>query len=224
MGIDAVGAALAHLHGLSRAESKVLVYMAFRVLDKPNAKGQKPNLYYAGEVPLLSVVFGPKGDDEYTDSQVRYIRRTLASLRKKGLIEPLGQARSGTRQTWLQRYVFLTFEGGLSDHPQGGSTDHPEGGDSVPKRVVKQTTPRTHKDQVEDSFSGDTSTSQPSPKTARDESGAKDEGVSERWTDERCDHGHLVRNDTCAQCAETRHLMAGATPRPVLRLIEGETA
>lgn len=31
-------------------------------------------------------------------------------------------------------------------------------------------------------------------------------------------------NDTCAQCAETRHLMAGATPRPVLRLIEGETA
>ncbi|MGH3996320.1 MAG: hypothetical protein ACRDTJ_02515, partial [Pseudonocardiaceae bacterium] len=107
MGIDAVGAAIAHLHDLTRAESKVLVYMAFRVLDKPNVKGQKPHLYYAGETPLLSVVFGPKGDDEYTDSQVRYIRRTLASLRKKGLIEPLGKARSGTRQTWLQRYVFM---------------------------------------------------------------------------------------------------------------------
>ena len=168
MGIDAVAAALAHVHDLSMPESKVLIRMAFGVLDKPNARGQKPNLWYGGETPLLSVVYGPQADG-YTDSQVRHIRRTLSSLRKKGLIEPLGQARTGTRQTWLQRYVFLETEGGLADHPKGGASDHPKGGPADPNRVVQQTTPRTHQDKLEDSFSGHTSASQPSPKTAREE-------------------------------------------------------
>lgn len=218
MGIETVGVAISHLHKLTLAESKVLVYMAFTVLDKPNAKGNQPYLYYKGETPLLSVVYGARDDGEYTTSEVRHVRRTLASLRKKGLIEPLGQARTGTRQTWLQKYVFMGSEGGTTGHPQGGTTGHPVD----PIRVAPQVTPR--KTNPKDTFSGHTSTSQPSPKTARDESGAESDGVSERWTDERCDHGHLVRNDTCATCAEHRHDLSGITPRPVLRLIEGETA
>lgn len=218
MGIETVGVAISHLHALTLAESKVLVYMAYTVLDKPNAKGNQPYLYYRGEEPLLSVVYGARDDKKYTTSEVRHIRRTLASLRKKGLIEPLGHARTGTRQTWLQKYVFLGTEGGTTGHPQGGTTGHPV----APSRVVQEVTPR--KTNPEDTFSGHTSTSQPSPKTARDKSGAKDEGVSERWKDERCDHGHLVRNDTCAPCAEERHDLKAAMPRPMLSLIKGETA
>lgn len=163
MGINAVSVAISHLHGLTLAESKVLIYMAFTVLDKPNGRGQQPNLYFRGEVPLLSVVYGPRGDDGYTTSEARHIRRTLASLRKKGLIEPLGHARTGTRQTWLQKYVFLGTEGGSTGHPQGGMTGHPVD----PIRVAPEVTPR--KNNPKDTFSGHTSASQPSPKTAREE-------------------------------------------------------
>lgn len=167
MGIDVVSVALAHVHDLSQAETKVLIRMAFTALDKPSAKGHQPGLYFDGETPLLSIVYGPK--NEYTPSQVRHIRRTLASLRAKGLIEPLQLARSGTRQTWLQKYFFAGTEGGAGSHPQGDVADHPEGGAGGPSRVTSRTTPRTEKDEIEDSSLGHTSTSQPSPKTAREE-------------------------------------------------------
>ena len=224
MGIDAVNAALAKVHSLSVGETKVLLRMAAGVLDKPNGKGQKPGLYYAGEEPLLGVLYGPL-DEGYNASQVRHVRRTLASLRKKGLIEPLGLARAGTRQTWLQRYFFMGPQGGAGSHPQGDLPDHPEGGAGGPLRVVQEVTPRTHKDQIEDSELGHTSTSQPQSQTARDNERREGDGVSERWIDERCQHGHLVRNDTCGPCAEERHVLAEpTTERPALRLIEGETA
>lgn len=221
MGIDAVNSALAHVHGLALGETKVLLRMAAGVLDKPNDKGQKPGLYYAGEEPLLGVLYGPQAEG-YTASQVRHVRRTLASLRKKGLIEPLGLARAGTRQTWLQRYFFMGPQGGAGSHPQGDLSNHPEGGAGGPLRVVQEVTPRTHKDQIEDSELGHTSTSQPQFQTARDDERDEGDGVGERWVDERCRHGHLVRLDTCGPCADERPFLT--PPRPALRLIDGETA
>lgn len=126
MGIDAVNLALTHIRDLTFGEAKVLLVMATSSLDKPNGKGQPPGLYWKGEVPFLAVMYGPRGDDAYTSTQVRYVRQMVAGLRKKGLIQPVGRAHTGSRQTWRLTY----FVGAVPVDDQDG-----EGGEGVESSV-----------------------------------------------------------------------------------------
>jgi hypothetical protein len=226
MGIELVKLVFANHRDLPGNSFKVLGFMALTALDKPNTKGQQPNLYWYGWENLALILGKPWGEPGSRErrSAEEAVRRALAPIVRSGAIARLNEARTGTRQCYSLRLwekaVSPTESVGQDPTKKQGQEPHGFVGNSPSKREG----PRTELGQRAGLTTGHTSTSQPSPKTARDESGAESDGVSERWTDERCDHGHLVRNDTCATCAEHRHDLSGITPRPVLRLIEGETA
>lgn len=226
MGVDLVKLVFANHRDLPGNSFKVLAFMALTALDRPNAKGQQPNLYWYGWENLaliLGKTWGEPGTKERRSAE-EAVRRALAPIVKSGAIARLNEARTGTRQCYSLRLwekaVSPTKSVGQDPTEKQGQEPHGFVGNSPTEKQG----PRTDLGQRAGLTSGHTSTSQPSPKTARDESGAKSDGVGERWRDERCDHGHLVRNDTCTQCAETRHLTAPMTERPVFRLITGETA
>lgn len=226
MGVELVKLVFANHSDLPGNSFKVLGYMALTALDRPNAKGQQPNLYFEGWEPLARILRKPWGEPGTKErkSAEEAVRRALAPVAKAGAIARLNEARTGTRQCYSLRLWELAFSPteSVGQHPTEKQGQEPHG--FVGNSPSEKQGPRTELGTKAGLTSGHTSTSQPSPKTARDKSGAKDEGVSERWKDERCDHGHLVRNDTCATCAENRHDLSGIMPRPVLRLIEGETA
>jgi len=104
MGVENVQAALAVSHDIRAVRDlRILLHMAMRSLDKPNGKGQQPYLYYGGEDELLVAAYGPR--ESYPRSNLTHVRESMKRLRDAGLIEPLNQARRGTRQTWRQAYA-----------------------------------------------------------------------------------------------------------------------
>lgn len=220
MGAEVAKAAVVYARHLSGAPFRVLVAMALSTLDKPK-DGKPASLYFAGWEPL-ALVLGYDDCDRHSPGE-QAVKRAISTLRKEGHITPLGTARIGTRQT------YLIHPGGL----RAGQKVTGGAGQKVTGKSRSESDPGAGhqmyglgpiEEQGQDLLQDTHSISQPSPKTARDDKSAKDEGVVERWKDERCEHGHLVRNDTCATCAEWRHVSATNTERPILRLIEGETA
>jgi hypothetical protein len=121
MGVENVQAALAISHTIRAVRDlRILLHMAMRSLDKPNGKGQQPYLYYGGEDELLVAAYGPRA--EYPRSCRTNVQESMKRLRDAGLIEPLNQARRGTRQTWRQTYATSVA---MADSPPGSGTGAP---------------------------------------------------------------------------------------------------
>lgn len=217
MGVELAKLVVGRCGHLDKNPYKVMVAMAAYALDSEGNRGHKPDLYTGGWMPLaVAIGMDPEAQEKKAKERVRLAVKVLVDL---GYIRPVaGKARVGNRQTY--RVMRTPLIKGLSTPSMGGHEDPSQGGKSTPATGD----PRKTKEEDRTNYRTTPPTSQPSPKTARDESGAKGDGVVERWKDERCDHGHLVRNDTCTECAETRHLTTDTKPRPKLWLIEGETA
>ena len=110
MGIQLVSVALTAHANLSDRAFRVLVRMAAQALDTKGGRGQQPGLYFGGWEPL-GLVLGrevPSIDEARHDPDARRsrdrvqetVRRALAELQRAGVVESLGRARTGTRQTY----------------------------------------------------------------------------------------------------------------------------
>lgn len=106
MGIELVKTVAARHGSLSGNAYKLLVYMASVALDRPNDKGQPPNLYYAGWEPLALALgyelaaAGVSADGDRRRRQAEEaVRRGVQVLVERGLIErEVEHARTRQRQ------------------------------------------------------------------------------------------------------------------------------
>lgn len=165
MGIDLVRLTLLrYAASLSGRAAKVLLFMAATALDKPTDKGQPPGLYFAGELPLVHVLYGQGADP--TRNRVREVRRVLAELVEAGLIARMVDApgKGSQRRQCFRLNVAL---GGESAHPLDGQSAHLLGGESAPQWVGNLPTPRTHEDTRQDSFKDSSTSFATEPQTAR---------------------------------------------------------
>ena len=217
MGVELAKLVVGRCGHLDKNPFKVMAAMAAYALDSEGNKGHQPDLYTGGWAPLaVAIGMDPDTQEKKAKERVRLAVKVLVDL---GYIRPVaGKARVGNRQTY--RLMRAPLMRGLSTPPKGAQEDPRQGGERTPP----EGDPRKTKEEDRTNYRTTPPTSQPSPKTARDGSDVESDGVGERWTDERCDHGHLVRNDTCQTCAEYRHVTATTTTRPIFKLIEGEIA
>jgi hypothetical protein len=103
MGIDLAKAASVHGRRLKANPYKCLMHMALVALDRPNGKGQPPNLYYAGWESLATALgFDvPDGDHDRRRDLYEIVARAIRQLKKEGLIQALdSKPRKGQRQTF----------------------------------------------------------------------------------------------------------------------------
>lgn len=152
--------------GLTSRAFKVLLRMAATALDKPTKEGRPPNLYFAGEGPLIGVLYGPDAvelaeradtgqklateDLKRLKNMRREVRAAVDELRSAGLIAPeVEHARTGHRQRF--RLVLGLGAEGQVAHPAEGQIAHPAEGQVAPPRVGKSPTPRTERGPTEDS-------------------------------------------------------------------------
>lgn len=176
MGVENVQAALAVSHDIRAVRDlRILLHMAMRSLDKPNGKGQQPYLYYGGEDELLVAAYGPR--DSYPRSNLTHVRESMKRLRDAGLIEPLNQARRGTRQTWRQAYAAGFVAG---DSLPGSGTKASPVQEQIASPVQEQNVPKPgspRRDQEEGQESSARTSpvdQEPSRTYAREDSGPDD--------------------------------------------------
>lgn len=106
MGAQLVSAIVISHPRLSDRAFRVAVRMALSALDRPNERGQPAGLYFAGWEPL-ALVLGyelPPATDPETRKKRRNasenVRRAVRELILAGLVQPLGNAHRGSRQTY----------------------------------------------------------------------------------------------------------------------------
>lgn len=146
MGIELVkAAAVLHAPNVSGRAFKVLIRMAITALDKPNAKGQPPNLYFDGW-ELLALAIG-QDPERNARRAYEHVRRVLKELEGAGLIERLVEhpsKQSSRQQTYRLNLGPAPKTGSL--RPQNGGTRPPDQGRSDPEKAG----PRTDRGLTED--------------------------------------------------------------------------
>jgi hypothetical protein len=120
MGIELARLVATTCGGLRGNDYKVLNRMAVTALDRTNARGQAPYLYFGGW-DVLAVAIGQQVAPEgLTKSQEEQVRRAIRNLKSAGLIEPLeAKARAGIRQTYRLRLALSPNESAGHEPPQG---------------------------------------------------------------------------------------------------------
>lgn len=173
MGIELVKLVSLHGASLSGNAFKVLNRMAMTALDSPK-DGRPDRLYFNGWEPLAMALGYADGDVSHGSPGFQSVKRALATLRKEGFVEPLGEARTGTRQTY--RVCVGLVSGGQKVTPCGGQKVIPTWGSESDPSGGRKVTPLGHtKDPGQDLTQDRHDDSQPSRTYARDDFGPDDD-------------------------------------------------
>lgn len=166
MGIELVKLVSLHGASLSGNAFKVLNRMAMTALDSPK-DGRPDRLYFNGWEPLAMALGYADGDVSHGSPGFQGVKRALATLRKEGFVEPLGEARAGTRQTY--RVCVGLASGGQKVIPSGGRKVTPKWGSESDPSGGQKVTPLGHiQDTGQDLTQDRHDDSQPSPTSARE--------------------------------------------------------
>lgn len=157
MGIKLAQAAAVHGRKLNGNAFKVLNQMALMALDRPNADGNPAELYYGGWKTLALAIGRDIGSDAERRSAYESVRRALADLERKGLIDRMEEhPRHGTRQTFRLLLVPRSPHKSEGHQPQrnvGADTNVSEGHQplrNVGSSPYKSEGPRKEEDTPED--------------------------------------------------------------------------
>lgn len=145
MGIEIVKASIVHGKRLSGNAYKVLVVMAMSALDKP--KDGRPASLYWGGWDALAVALG-YDDAARGSAGHNAVARAVRELKKARHVTGMGEARTGSRQSYLVHPGGLnpSGQGEQSAHAQGEQNAHTLREQNAHVRVSKTLTPRTHKE------------------------------------------------------------------------------
>lgn len=104
MGINLVSAAVNRRWScLSDLAHLVLVCMAVRALDDPDAGGRIVRRYFGGHDALVLQLRGVSPGDAGYDAACRAVRRATKELRTAGAIELVNKPRAGRRAEYILR-------------------------------------------------------------------------------------------------------------------------